>query len=220
MGESALNAAAFVVAPVPPLARGKVPVTPVSSGKPVALVNVNEVGVPKFGVVSIGEVNVLFVNVSVPATVANVPDAAGKVIAVVPATAGAEIVAVPEVEPAKATAVAVAAPKVGVTRVGEVANTKAPEPVSSLITPANSDEVVADKALNLLVVYTPLVTVAAFPEMEPTIVDENVLAPAIVCAVVKSTKFCVVDPVPPALTGKVPEVIAVVLVVYKAPPLV
>lgn len=99
MGESALNAAAFVVAPVPPFARGKVPVTPVSSGKPVALVNVNEVGVPKFGVVSIGEVNVLFVNVSVPATVANVPDAAGKVIAVVPATAGAANVAVPEVEP-------------------------------------------------------------------------------------------------------------------------
>ena len=51
-------------------------------------------------------------------------------------------------------------------------------------------------------------------------VDENVFVPAMVWAVVKSTKFWVVDPVPPALTGSVPDVIAVVLVVYKAPPLV
>lgn len=34
-------------------------------------------------------------------------------------------------------------PNVGVTNVGDVANTKAPDPVSSLITPANCDEVVA-----------------------------------------------------------------------------
>lgn len=33
--------------PVPPLATGSSPVTPVVSGKPVALVNVPEVGVPK-----------------------------------------------------------------------------------------------------------------------------------------------------------------------------
>jgi hypothetical protein len=39
--------------------------------------------------------------------------------------------------------VAVATPMVGVVNVGEVANTNAPEPVSSLITPANCDEVVA-----------------------------------------------------------------------------
>lgn len=61
-------------------------------------------------------------------------------------------------------------------------------------------------------------TVAAFPEIEPLMVEENVLAPATVWAVDKSTKFCVVDPVPPALIGSVPEVIAVVLVVYRAPP--
>ncbi len=100
MGDSALNAAAFVVWPVPPLARGKVPVTPVDSGKSVALVNTKVVGVPRLGVVNIGDVNVLFVNVSVPAKVAKVPDAAGKVMVVVPATAGAANVAVPEVEPA------------------------------------------------------------------------------------------------------------------------
>ena len=153
IGDSASNAAAFVVWPVPPLARGKVPVTPVDSGKSVALVNTKVVGVPKLGVVNIGDVNVLLVKVSVPAKVAKVPEAAGRVIAVpVPATAGAEMVAVPDVEPVNATEVAEAAPKVGVTRVGEVANTKAPEPVSLLITLANSEDVVADKALNLSVV--------------------------------------------------------------------
>jgi hypothetical protein len=45
-----------VVTPVPPLATGKVPVTPVVSGKPVAFVSVPLVGVPKTGVTSVGEV--------------------------------------------------------------------------------------------------------------------------------------------------------------------
>ena len=131
IGESASYAATFVVAPVPPFAIGKVPVTPVDNGKPVAFVNTPDAGVPKAGAVKVGEVKVLFVKVSVPANVAKVPEAAGKVIAVpVPATAGAEMVAVPDEDPAKATEVAEATPKVGVTKVGEVANTNAPEPVS------------------------------------------------------------------------------------------
>ena len=54
-------------------------------------------------------------------------------------------------------------PNAGVTNVGLSANTNAPEPVSSLIMPANCDEVVAAKAPKWLVVYTPLVTVAALP---------------------------------------------------------
>jgi hypothetical protein len=116
------------------LANGKIPVTPVVNGKPVALVKVPEAGVPNTGAVKVGEVKVLFVKVSVPAKVAKVPEAAGKVIAVlVPATAGAEIVAVPEVDPAKASDVADATPNVGVTNVGEVANTKVPVPVSSVM---------------------------------------------------------------------------------------
>ena len=137
MGESASKAAAFVVAPVPPFAIGKVPVTPVVKGKPVAFVNTPDAGVPKAGAVKVGEVKVLFVKVSVPAKVAKVPEAAGKVIAVpVPATAGAEMVAVPEVDPAKETEVAEATPKVGVTKVGEVAKTTEPVPVSSVIAEA------------------------------------------------------------------------------------
>jgi len=43
-------------------------------------------------------------------------------------------------------------PMFGVTRVGLVANTRAPEPVSSEITPASSAEVVAAKAESLLAV--------------------------------------------------------------------
>ena len=52
-------------------------------------------------------------------------------------------------------------PNTGVTNVGEVANTNAPLPVSSDITPANSEEDVAASTEILLVVYTPLVTAPA-----------------------------------------------------------
>ena len=44
-----------VVFPNPPLATGKVPVTPLDSGRPVALVNTAALGVPSAGVVSVGE---------------------------------------------------------------------------------------------------------------------------------------------------------------------
>ena len=52
-----------VAAPVPPLATGSVPVTPVVSGSPVALVSVPDAGVPNTGAVKTGAVNVLFVSV-------------------------------------------------------------------------------------------------------------------------------------------------------------
>jgi hypothetical protein len=45
------------VRPVPPLATGSVPVTPVVKGKPVALVSVADVGVPNMGVTSVGLVD-------------------------------------------------------------------------------------------------------------------------------------------------------------------
>ena len=50
------------------------------------------------------------------------------------------------------TLVALATPSVGVTSVGLVANTNAPLPVSSLITPASSLLVVAANTFNLLAV--------------------------------------------------------------------
>ena len=52
--------------------------------------------------------------------------------------------------------VALATPSTGVTKVGLVANTNAPEPVSSEITPANSLELVAAKTLNLSVARAKL----------------------------------------------------------------
>jgi hypothetical protein len=45
--------------PVPPFATGKVPVTPVVRGKPVALVRVPEVGVPNTGATKVLLVNVV-----------------------------------------------------------------------------------------------------------------------------------------------------------------
>jgi hypothetical protein len=47
--------AVSVVKLVPPLATGKVPVTPVVNGKPVALVNVPLAGVPSTGAVNVGD---------------------------------------------------------------------------------------------------------------------------------------------------------------------
>jgi len=44
----------LVVTPVPPLATGRVPVTPVVSGSPVAFVNTAEEGVPNAGVTNVG----------------------------------------------------------------------------------------------------------------------------------------------------------------------
>ena len=47
---------ARVATPVPPLVTGNCPVTPVESGKLVALVRLTDVGVPRMGVTSVGEV--------------------------------------------------------------------------------------------------------------------------------------------------------------------
>ena len=87
-----------VVAPVPPFATVSVPVTPVDSGSPVALVSVTADGVPKLGVVRAGEdesttepdpVDVVtpvppFATASVPATVTAPPVAVEGVKPVLP----------------------------------------------------------------------------------------------------------------------------------------
>ena len=49
-----------------------------------------------------------------------------------------------------------------------------------------------------------VVAVPAFPLMSPVMVDENVLVPAMVWVVVRSTKFCVADPVPPFAMPNLP----------------
>ena len=69
-GKRAFAAAVAVVCPVPPFATGRVPVTPVVNGSPVAFVKVPDAGVPSAGVVRVGLVKVLLVNVSEPVSVA------------------------------------------------------------------------------------------------------------------------------------------------------
>jgi hypothetical protein len=82
----------LVVTPVPPFATGKVPVTPVVNGKPVAYVKIPELGVPSAGVTKVGLVlrttlpdPVLVVTPVPPLATARVPL---KVIAPVVAEAG------------------------------------------------------------------------------------------------------------------------------------
>jgi hypothetical protein len=77
------NVVAEADVPLLRLPTGRLPVTPVVSGSPVALVNTPLAGVPSAGVVSVGDVNVLLVKVSEPAKVARVP-VVGSVTFVVP----------------------------------------------------------------------------------------------------------------------------------------
>ena len=79
-GDSALNAADAVVCPVPPLPMGNVPVTPVVSGSPVALVRMPDVGVPSAGVTKVGDV----ANTSAPDPVSSVTTAAKLALVGVP----------------------------------------------------------------------------------------------------------------------------------------
>ncbi len=112
------------VVPVPPLAIGNVPVTPVVSGNPVQEVNVPELGMPNTGAVSVGDVSVLFVSVSEDVLPTKVSVATGSVRTEVPAVAPDNTVVVPDVEPLNLTP--------DVSNVGSVANTREPEPVSSV----------------------------------------------------------------------------------------
>lgn len=53
-----INTPVSVVAPVPPLATGSVPVTPVVNGRPVRFVATPLAGVPSAGVTNTGDVSV------------------------------------------------------------------------------------------------------------------------------------------------------------------
>ena len=130
------------------------------------------VAAPNAGLVKVGLVNVLFVNVSVPSKVAKVPVAPGNVIVVVPATAGAAKVAIPEVDPEKATVVADAVPKVGENKVGDVLNTNEPVPVLFVIALAKFTlEGVAKKVATLaprsVISAVPIVPQAGATAAEP-----------------------------------------------------
>ena len=94
----------------------------------------------------------------------------------VPVTESAGVLVPVRVTPFKE--VAVAAPRVGVTRVGLDANTSAPLPVLSLITPASSAEVVAAKAESLSVVTTKVLEAGTVVPLRVVVLDDERLVKA------------------------------------------
>jgi hypothetical protein len=166
------------------------------TGYPVQFVSVPLVGVPRAQLES-----VLLVSVSVPLSVARVPDT-GRVTAVAPDVENVMlfapsvsvivpldasvtlpdavseepfvIVSVDEVAGAVIrtlfTLVAEATPIFGVTRVGEVAKTRDPVPVSSLMTPRSSSDVVAANTLSLFAVDARVPLVGKVTDVDPVAV--------------------------------------------------
>ncbi len=130
-----------------------------ATGSPVQFVKVPEEGVPNMGVVSVGDVSVLFVKVRVleavdivtPSIATTPADTLESVVSlacpnsIVPTPSAVEV---DEVSPDIGSPVQFVSvpeegvPRIGVTNVGEVANTNAPEPVSSEMTPFSCREVV------------------------------------------------------------------------------
>jgi len=126
------------------LVTGRLPVTPVLRGKPVAFVNVALVGVPRMGVTKVGDV----ANTADPVPVSSVkapnrfaelnePREVAFPTEVTAPVKLAFVVTLPAVRPEAVPVMfvptnALGVPKAGVTKVGEVANTAAPLPVSSV----------------------------------------------------------------------------------------
>ena len=165
---------------MPPFATGSVPVTPVVSGSPVRLVATPEAGVPRAGVTKVGEVaktsaplpvsSVIaaarFAEDGVPSHVATpapkeptpVPPLATGSVPVTPVVSGKPVAFVSTPEEG--------VPSAGVTRVGEVAKTSAPEPVSSESWPEMPAEVViAVKAPAPLPTRIPVRVVTPVPPL-------------------------------------------------------
>jgi hypothetical protein len=124
------------------LVTGRFPVTPVVRGRPVALVKTAAEGVPSAGVTNVGEVAKTRAPVpvsSVTAVARLVEDGVAKKVATpvprpdTPVLMGSPValVKVPDA----------GVPRAGVTRVGEVAKTRLPEPVSSVTAEAKLAEV-------------------------------------------------------------------------------
>ena len=177
----------------------------------------------------------LFVNVSIPANVAKVPVAPGRVIVVIPAVAGAAKVAVPEDAPLKPTLEIcvnalfdnVSAPA-KVAKVPELGKVTFVVPVDVKVV-ANSPAV--DRFPANVIVLAPLF-IPVPPYVPPIKVPFQVPAPIVPTVVItlepaagEAPRFInafavVVAPVPPDATGSVPVVKTDVELAYTAPPLV
>jgi hypothetical protein len=120
----------LVVTPVPPLATGSVPVTPVVIGRPVQLVNVPDVGVPKIGDTKVGAFANTTPPVPVEAVVDPVPPLATGRVPVTPVVNGNPVALV------RTTADGM--PNAGVVNTGLDARTTEPVPVT-VVTPVPPD---------------------------------------------------------------------------------
>ena len=219
------------VTPVPPLATLKVPVVPATIGSPVAFVRVPDDGVPSAGVTSVG----LVAKTSAPEPVSlvtaaarlaedgvprNVATPAPRDVIPVPPLATGKVPVTPVDKGSPVRLVATpdcGVPSIGVTSVGDVANTAAPDPVSSVSAPAKLAELNEPNAVALpvdviapvrlaLVVTLPAVSPAAVPVMfVPTRADGVPRAGVTNVGEFDRTTLPVpvevVTPVPPLATG-------------------
>jgi len=152
--------------PVPPLATGSVPVTPVVNGSPVALVRVADEGVPKAPPVKYNDPAPVSSEIT-PANSAEVVDDSADILSEVVTKVFDEGIAVPLIE------LAVADPISGATKNGEVFITKTePDPVCEATDVALPTEVIGPVRLAFVV------TVEALPEIDPVINSEKVFDPA------------------------------------------
>lgn len=178
------------VTPVPPLATGNVPVTPVVIGKPVQLVKTPAEGVPMFGVVNAGLVDKTLLPEPV-LVVTPVPPLATGSVPVTPVVTGkpVQFVSTP----------ADGVPMLGVVNAGLVERTLFPEPVE-VVTPVPPlatgrvpvTPVVIGNPVQL--VKTPAEGVPMFGVVNAGLVDKTLLPEPVE----------LVTPVPPLATGKVP----------------
>ena len=159
----------------------KVKVAAVAGAVKATLLILVAVATPNVGVVRVGEV----ANTKSPLPVSSVTAAAKLADDGVPKKV-ATLVAKPETpveigRPVQLVRVPeVGVPNNGVVRVGDVANTKRPDPVSSDITPANSDDEVAANALSLLPVVVKVPAVGNVTLEAAVVVRVNAKAPAVV----------------------------------------
>ena len=155
---------------VPPLAIGKVPVTPVVSGKPVKFVANPDAGVPKIGVTNVGDVdNTTFpvpVDVVTPVPplvtgkVPDTPEARGKPVAFVNTTA-------------------LGVPKAGVVKLGEDDNTTLPVPVD-VVTPVPPLATATVPEILLALIFADKTPLPSILKLFPTLTPPNVEALAVV----------------------------------------
>lgn len=184
-----------VVVPVPPFKTGSVPVTPVASGNPVALVRTIEEGVPKAGVINVG----LLFNTSEPVPV--------DVVVPVPPLATGREPTTPVVNGKPVALVSTAAegvPSAGVTRVGDVLSTTEPVPVDVVVpvppfNTANTPVTPVDNGKPVALVRTPDDGV---PKAGDT--SEGVVIVGLTANTTEPVPVAVVLPVPPLTIASVP----------------